>query len=352
MSWLTKALGAGVLALSANTAVWAEDIEEPAVEKPAVEKPAAKATAEDIAGWIKQLDADRFSERQAASEKLFAEGKTVIPDLTKAAITGTLEATVRSIDLLQRFYDSEDKSIKEAAKESLEKIVQSDNENAIRRAKKVLNPKEDQQPQAAPNPMNPFGGMFPGGGQAKNVIMSNVNGVTTIKVVEGDKKTTIGKRPDGSIEVEITDKVDDKNITKKYKAKNAEELKKKSPEAYDAYKENGENNGMAGMAVNLGLPNGGGGMVGGQGMPGMMPFNGNAMPGMPGMGAAGAGNGSDDLGESLKKWNESIKTLDADLEPEKLSPEDKKEMKAQIDELKKQLDKLERRLQKPAKPGK
>ena len=56
----------------------------------------------------------------------------------------------------------------------------------------------------------------------------------------------------------------------------------------------------------------------------------------------------DDLGDALKNWNESLKSMGGDLEPEKLSPDEKQEMKAQIEELKKQLDELHKRLSKDA----
>jgi Tfp pilus assembly protein FimV len=62
---------------------------------------------------------------------------------------------------------------------------------------------------------------------------------------------------------------------------------------------------------------------------------------------------ADDLGDTLKSWNESLRSMSEDFAPETLSPEDKKELKSRIDELKKQLDKLNKRLQKPAeKPAK
>jgi hypothetical protein len=344
MSWLKQAVWVGLFATLATSAVWAAEEKKDALD---AAKPAAEAKADDIPQLIKQLDADKFSDRQAASEKLFTAGKLAIPALIEAASGDSQEVTVRSIDLLQRFMDSEDQSVKDAAKDGLEKIAKSENTNAVRRAKQVLNPKEDQQPQG---PMG-MGMLMPIGG-VKQVSVSNVNGVTTINAVEGDKKTTITKNPDGGIQMDITEKVNGKDVTKKFKAKNADELKKKSPKAYEAYKEYAENNPLGGMQVNFGA---GGGMG-----PGAMP----AMPALPaqlgnfpglqlqGIGPGGALNGSDDLGEALKTWNDSLKTMNADLEPEKLSPETKKEMKDQIEAMKKQLDKLEKRLEKPVEKPK
>jgi hypothetical protein len=350
MFWLKRVGWACVFAAMASTAVGAAGDKKAA---PAAEKPAAEAAAGDIAQWIKQLDADQFADRQSAGEKLFAAGKPAIPALTEAAAGDSLEVTVRSIDLLQRFMESEEESVRNAAKEGLEKIAKSDKANAAQRAKKVLDPKQDQQPQG------PMGGMNIGrvqiqigGANAKKVSVSEINGVKKIEAEDGDRKINIAKNADESIKMEITEKINGKTATKKFAAKNADDLKKKAPKAYEIYKEYAEgNNAMGGGALKL---NFGGGIV-----PGAMP----AMPGLPaqlgkiqglqGFGPAGAIPGADDLGESLKNWNDSLKTMNADLEPEKLSPDEKKDLKEQIAELKKQLDKLDKRLQKTAeKPEK
>jgi hypothetical protein len=363
MYWLKQAGWAAVFAAIFPAIVWADEDKK---ADPAA--PAAQAAPGDIAKWIKQLDADNFADRQTASENLFAAGKTAIPALADAATGDSLEVTVRSIDLLQRFAESEDKDVKDAAKENLEKLARSDKAAVARRAKQALHPEEQEQqqpPMGGVNGLNIQIGGMPGGMNMKKIQMTNNNGVQEINAEEGDRKIKIAKSPDGSIKMEIVEKEKGKDVTNKYSAKNADELKKKSPKAYEIYKEyaEGNNPAMGMLRVNAGNGMGGGGggiaLPGLPGMPAMpaMP-QGPAMPAIPAMPAQlgkiqGLANGTDDLGDTLKGWNESLKTMTDDLAPETLSPEDKKELKSQIDELKKQLDKLNKRLQKPAeKPAK
>lgn len=367
MFWLKHAGWAAILAAVLPAVVWADEEKAKKDDAP----PAAQANADDIAKWIKELDADNFADRQAAGENLFTAGKAAIPALTEAATGESLEVTVRSIDLLQRFAESENQSLKDAAKVGLEKIARSDKASATRRAKQALHPEEDEQQQQQPGGLSvgrlqiQLGGMpgALGGANVRSVQMSNNNGVQEIEAQEGDRKVKISTAADGSIKMEITDKENGKDVTKKFTAKNADELKKKAPKAYETYKEyaEGKNAGMGVLQLApvgpLGLGNGMGGAGGGMpALPGGMPAV-PAIPAMPGLppqlGKIQEAVISDDLGDTLKSWNESLKSMSENLSPDTLSPEDKKELKSQIDELKRQLDKLNKRLQKPAeKPAK
>jgi hypothetical protein len=337
MLWLKQAVWGCVFVAAASAAVRAEE------EKKAEAAPAAPATAtaDDIAGWIKQLDADKFADRQAASEKLYGAGKAAIPALTEAATGDSLEVTVRTIDLLQRFFDGEDKSLKEAAKEGLEKIAKSDKSNAARRANEVLKPIEALQPQGQMGRVQ-FHAMNRG---MKNVSVRETNGVKVIKAEEGDRKIEITKKVDGSILMEIAEKANGKDVTKKYTAKDADDLKKQSAEAFKTYQQYAEYKNPLGAGM-LRLN-----VAGGRLMPGAMPamppqLQFQALPGV--VGPVGGMPGAMVLTNSLAIWNESLKSMSKDLEAGKLSPEEKKEMRLRITELKKQLDKLERQLQKPA----
>ncbi len=108
-------------------------------------------SADEIAQWVEKLNSERFADRQAASEKLAAIGKPAIPALAKAAAGDSLEATIRSVEILKKLYGSSDESAKTAAKEALEQIAKSDNAAAARRAKEIVAPKpEEQPPQFAP----------------------------------------------------------------------------------------------------------------------------------------------------------------------------------------------------------
>jgi hypothetical protein len=352
---------------AASAAVWAAEDKKAehasdilaTIEKKA-EKPAAEATADEIAQWIKQLDADKFTDRQAASEKLHAAGKAAIPALTKAAGGDSLEMTVRSIDLLQRFMGSDDKAVKDAAKEALEKIAESPKAGTARRAKQALNPEQEPEPQfpmGVPQ-MIPNGLMPNGVGVSKSVSISNANGVKDIKVEEGDRKIHITVNADKSIKMEITEKKDGKDDTKKYEAKKPDELKKKSPKAYETYKEYAEGEGPMGGVLQLNTANGTvfqlNDSVGGAGVgmavpvPGGMPL-GRPVPLQPGLGPQASIPGWE-LNNAklpsmrLQGMNEMLKITSKNLASAKLQPEDKKELKDQIDELKEQLDELKKQL--------
>ena len=52
-----------------------------------------------IAKRIKQLDSNRFAERNEASSSLEAAGKAALPALSKAALGDSREVTLRAIDI-------------------------------------------------------------------------------------------------------------------------------------------------------------------------------------------------------------------------------------------------------------
>ena len=117
----------------------------------------------------------------------------------------------------------------------------------------MLHPNEDQQQPQPGGALNlgrvqvQIGGMPAGGGMnVRSVSVSENNGVKQIDADEGDRKVHIAKNADGSIKLEITEKVNGKDVTKKFSAKSADELKKKSPKAYEAYKSYAEDGNAAG----------------------------------------------------------------------------------------------------------
>ena len=65
--------------------------------------------------------------------------------------------------------------------------------------------------------------------------MRNVNGIKDIEVTEKDRKVKIHVDPNQGIKVEIMETKEGKPVTRAFKAKNADELKKKSPEAHKLY---------------------------------------------------------------------------------------------------------------------
>ena len=250
LSFPKIALAAAVAMTLSAAQARAED--QPA---PAGEKPAAQASGEtspsDIAKLVTQLDAERFTDRQAASEKLEALGKTAIPELSKAATGESLEASVRAIALLGKFYESSDAATKAAAKTALEAIAKGDNAPAAARAKEALKAEEDEQnPQQAQQGQiiigNAKGFQLGGPGGFSSKSIQTVNGVKKIDVSAADgKKIKISDGKKEGIKIEVTKKnKEGKEETEKYEAKDVDELKTKFPEGYKIYKEHAEDGAM------------------------------------------------------------------------------------------------------------
>ncbi len=205
----------------------------------------AQADKDTIAKWIRQLDSNRFAERSEASSRLEAAGKVAFPALTEAALGNSREVTLRVIDILRRHFNEGDKATKDAAKAVLEKLTESDHQSAARRAKDVLNPKPPAQAGVLPGiqigraqiqiQMNAIAG-----GQGKKVKTKIINGVKEIEVEEKDVKIKITEDPAGGIKMEVTEKKDGKETTKKYSAKSADELKKNHLDAHKIYEKHKE----------------------------------------------------------------------------------------------------------------
>ena len=107
-------------------------------------------------------------------------------------------------------------------------------------------------------PGNGFGGQIiinggqlniGGGGAMRTMSVKNVNGVKEITATEDGKTVKIQDDPAQGIKIELTEKQNGKEVTKKYEAKNVEELKKKQPAGYELYKKyGGEQPGNGGRA--------------------------------------------------------------------------------------------------------
>ena len=211
-------------------------------------------SAEELAKLVAQLDAPRFADRQAATEKLAAIGKPAIGALAKAAVGDSPEVTGRSIGLLAKLLESSEQPTKDAARTALETIAKSDRPAAASRAQELLKP----QPEQMPGGMRGFnfgqirigvgGGGGPGGGSGHR-SMKIVNGVKEIEAEENGKKVKIVDDPQQGISIEATTEKDGKDVTDKYQAKDAKELEKKHPEGYKLYKEYAENQAAGGMGV-------------------------------------------------------------------------------------------------------
>ncbi|MCO6456302.1 MAG: hypothetical protein J5I93_13470 [Pirellulaceae bacterium] len=265
MTWHTdwtifkRILGLLAVGLLAGTAAVGRAQEGPAqTGEPAAEE--ATQPAADVDQLIRQLDANRFAERQTASNQLSRLGAAAIPALEAAAQGASREVTTRAIDILKRHFEGGAADAKDAARQALERIQKGDNAVASRLAEQALNPEPEQPP---PMPVPGIGGIAPaqiqirmqaiGGANGQRIQVQNVNGVKTIEVQENGRKIKIEEDPNKGIQVEVTEKKDGKETTQKYAAKSAEELKKQHPEAHKIYdKYSQQQGGIQIQAIQLG----------------------------------------------------------------------------------------------------
>jgi len=63
-------------------------------------------SADTIRGWINQLGAEQFAEREAASQSLAAAGPAALGPLAEAARGGDLEVSSRAIDVIRSYLDA------------------------------------------------------------------------------------------------------------------------------------------------------------------------------------------------------------------------------------------------------
>ena len=300
-------------------------------EQPAAAQVSPSPSPGEIAALVEQLDSDKFAQRQAASEKLSAIGKPAIGALAEAATGESLEVTVRSLEILKGLLESPDEPTKEAAKSALEQVAKSDRPSAARRAEDALKVLEQQQ--------HPAGMNVPGGiqiavaaaGGGRRVSVKNVNGVKEIEADEGDRKVKIVDDPKQGIKMEVTTKKNGKDVTEKYEAKNADELKKKHPQAYELYKQYGQNQGGVVMQFQFG---------------GNVPIRIGQQPiPVPGRAVARRVDTIDMAKNLLPAWSRQLKGLATDDAISKASAESKQELAKQSAEMRKELEDLEKRLQ-------
>ncbi len=297
----------------------------------------AVASPAEIDKLMEQLDANRFSERQTAQQKLAELGKAAFPALEKGTQHVSREVAVRSLDILKNHFQGGDAANKSAAKESLERLAKSNDATLAKRASEILSPPKPapQVPQgiapgrigAAQIQIQVVGGA---GGNVKKVTVKDVNGVKEIEAEENGKKVKISDDPAKGIKLEVTETKDGKETTQKFEAKDAAELKTKHPEAHKLYEEYSKQ--PAGIRL----------QVGG--------FPGGALP--PGFPAPGARprikilrpddlKGLQDSADSaLKELESALKTL----KDAKAGSEELKKAQEQLEAAKKQVEELKAKI--------
>jgi len=241
---------------------------KPQAAQPESAKP--EVTKSQIAKWVEDLDAEQFPVREQATRRLFEAAPQAMDAIAAAAASESREASSRAFEILRRSLAGDDAKLQAKAKAALEKLASSESEQTARLAKTALENAAQEQPQAAQRapaaavPLAParirvFGGAVGGRGiELKVVQATEVDGVKTVTVRDGDKEIEIEKNPDDGITVKVTEKVDGKEKTKAYQAKTAEELEKKHPEAHKLYKEYAEGDGGIRLHARAGVLRAGG----------------------------------------------------------------------------------------------
>jgi hypothetical protein len=231
----------------------------PRAEKKDVAK--SQPSPAEIGQWIKDLDSDTFATRQTAAEMLYQTGKPAIAAVADAALGKSLEVTMQSVNVLRRLMQSADKETQEAAKDALERLSKTET-SAAAPAKEALAP-----PPAANRAGNlrPFGigniqgnirifgggNIQAGGMQVFRIQANGINQNRSVDVDENGKRTHITEDQNG-IEVKVTEKVEGKDKTDTFKAKDADELKKKFPEAHKLYEKYVNGPGVGNIQIQAG----------------------------------------------------------------------------------------------------
>lgn len=156
-----------------------------------------------IRRWIRQLDSDRYAERQQAADELAKLGKEAIPAIEKAALTGTGEVASRSVDLLKGYAGSPDDETSSAAYESLKRLAASGNqtagfiaEEAIAQLKRKLGPDRITDGAPAQPPVLP-----PGNFNRSVRISNDLNGDKVVDVTENGERVVARTRANGHVSV-------------------------------------------------------------------------------------------------------------------------------------------------------
>jgi len=287
-------------------------------------KAAPKATAADIARWVKDMDAEEFATREQAVVKLAEAGKAAIAPVAAAAKGKSLEVSTRSVSVLKKLLASKDESTKAAAKAALEELAKDEKHPAAHMAWQAL--EESKPPRKNRGIATVGGGRFVIGGAGGNIVINavavagagqmqisvkNVNGEKEIDVVDNGKKIKITEGKAG-ITVTVTDppKGKEKAKPKQYKAADAKELKKKHPEAHKLYEKYATDDGAVVGNIRIGRVGAGAGGARAAVRPARIQPVQPAIRGARGRRA----RGSKLVGEAEKELDAAIKTMKAALD--------------------------------------
>ena len=114
----------------------AEPAPPPATEAAAAA--VASATGAMIDGWIEELAAEQFAQREAASRSLAAAGAAAIEPLRTAIGRGDLEISSRAVEILRGLLETDDPAVAAQAEQALERLAEGDDATVARLAETTL----------------------------------------------------------------------------------------------------------------------------------------------------------------------------------------------------------------------
>ena len=96
------------------------------------------ATAQEVRKWVRNLNSDRFIEREVATAKLIEAGAQSVAPLVSALTENNLEVTTRAVYVLRELALSLDPKAESAARAALKKMAEPRVTAAARRARETL----------------------------------------------------------------------------------------------------------------------------------------------------------------------------------------------------------------------
>lgn len=224
-------------------------------------KPGDVAVDPALQELVKQLDAKKKDEREAAAAKLKEAGAAAIPALEEGALQSKRDIIIRSIEVLRELAQGVDPAAQAKAVEAMQRLAKSKSPIAVKRVKDLMKDTGigvGQIPNGDPaiRSGGSFGfGIFggqggdgtgegkgnfsvqvgnPPGSKVKKYLMrGNSNGnERDIEVEEQDRTIKIHIDPQGEIKIEISEMKDGKPATRSVEAKDAAELKDKDVAAH------------------------------------------------------------------------------------------------------------------------
>ena len=224
---MRRTLIAAGLFLGLSVGALAQDSASPASSDASVVTPG------QLAQWLNDLQSDEFQARQQATESLERAGRAAVDALQSLAEGNNIEAAIRSLTVLDRIAESDDKAAADAAQKALETLSTTAQPVVAQRARLAL-------------ARGKLPGALPAGGlgmqmqvQGQGVQVRVVNGKREIHIKEADREVHFTDDNGKNIRAEVTKTVDGKKKTEKFEAKDIEELRKKQPDLAKLFEQQG-----------------------------------------------------------------------------------------------------------------